>query len=404
MTTTLTLTPDVATASVLLNIADTAYQAPTTAYELIATQYTDSTWAAGTEKNAWTRTIVSGPADPTTKAIFGWGTVNGTKVFWPPFGAYGQFLTTARTLPALVAGARYRLTVQIHRTLKSAAVEIYNGATHMGGVFWPADSANPSTKTLEWVQTGTAASLTINSQEDWPDLRVIRIERLPAVYDPDALVIARTDRNGTAPVRMLEGQGIVGGALVLRDYEPALSGPVTYTVHTGQASPVSASTALNATADVVGLPVLPQHTAIPELTIGLEATRTAATTLHQVIGRSDPLATIGPLSTRTGTVEYLCGTRTSAETVEAIYALGEVVFTRFSGDAARDLYHVPTEVSPVLHTDTYEWTVRVRFAELGRPTGPLLGALGWTYADLTTRTYLEVRTDFPTYIDVVVGD
>jgi hypothetical protein len=61
-----------------------------------------------------------------------------------------------------------------------------------------------------------------------PDFAAVRLEVDDA---PDGeLVILRSDANGQQPVRLLEGQAPASGVLVATDYEPALHGPVTYSV------------------------------------------------------------------------------------------------------------------------------------------------------------------------------
>lgn len=59
-----------------------------------------------------------------------------------------------------------------------------------------------------------------------PEFAAVQLAVTDAPAGP--LEVLRTDVNGTSPVRQLDGQETTAGTLALVDYEPAMTGPVTY--------------------------------------------------------------------------------------------------------------------------------------------------------------------------------
>jgi hypothetical protein len=412
MATTLTLTPEPANGAILIEVTDPQYTDPTVFIDLNGDDYTQSTWDSSTEKNNWTRTWINGATETTPPSSVMMWNANGADVF-QAYGSNqinlgGSILRLTRNFTGLASG-NYRLTVTVYANFSTdidTRIGVVGGLSkYIGHEIFPAQTEASRTFTLDWAQSTSSAGVYVQGINGYPMLSRFRLERLPDSYVPTGYTLIRHDANGSAEVRRLTGQDMQGGVLILRDYEAALAGPVTYTAYSGMAGAVSATetVVLGATNDVLSLPVLPQYRAVPDLTTELTATRPTRATVHQVVGRPDPLVAMGPLSTRSGTVRFLFKIREQAEALEAIYNLGEVLFLRFSLASARDLYHVPTSVSLEVNTETYTYTVVVDYVEVTRPTGPLLGAFGWTYEDIAAKTYLQVKQQYPTYGDLVVG-
>lgn len=97
------------------------------------------------------------------------------------------------------------------------------------------------------------------------------------------------------------------------------------------------------------------------------AARASATVLHDVIGRADPLPSLGTLKARTGTLDLWCATEAGAHDVVALYGLGKVVMLRDAEHPDLEMYHVATDVDiqpESQRTDPWRWVVSVRFAEV----------------------------------------
>lgn len=228
--------------------------------------------------------------------------------------------------------------------------------------------------------------------------------------------LLRSDANGTHPVRTLAGVLPITGPVVVTDYEASLAGTITYT--TSGATPAAGAavtTALDLDQQWLMVPVVPQWSlqvdaAPPARNPGVldfTGQRTSASTVHQVIGRADPLVALGPLLLRTGTLEVWCAGLAQARTLEAAYDRGEVVLLRQQVPGL-DLYHVATQTAiaadPAL-TVPRRWHLTVTYAEVDWPPGDQVGTLGWSIDDVTA-TYATVSVVALTYAtinDLTVG-
>lgn len=221
------------------------------------------------------------------------------------------------------------------------------------------------------------------------------------------VTIARTDSNGVRTVRLRAGQEPSAGILTLVDYEPALTGTLRYEV-TDSAAAVTVTTlaGLALTGTVVGSVYLPAFAVIVPQITGYEADRESATVVHEVIGRTDWLATFGPMRGRRGTLRAHFPTYAAARTLDALCSrLGEPLLLRQPTHPGLDMYFAPTRsrLTPATETAT-TWDVEIEYVEQGWPTGPLLGAAGWTVASVAAwGTCLKVRSDFATCAALVVG-
>ncbi|TDE91589.1 hypothetical protein EXU48_15705 [Occultella glacieicola] len=218
--------------------------------------------------------------------------------------------------------------------------------------------------------------------------------------------ITRTDANGTHPVRLLPNQLPTPSQLIVRDYEAALTGPVTYTLTGAGGSQVT--TSLGSDHPWLFVPVYPQFSAAVESVTGYTSDRATQTTVHQVIGRPDPLVTIGRLQTRAGTLEIWCASHADALTVQNVYSLGHAVMLRQVEHAGLDMYHFARAVT----VDPFapqgartRWRVAVDYVEVNRPTADLAGSLGWNYSELAAAhtSYFEVAFTYADYNALLVG-
>lgn len=228
------------------------------------------------------------------------------------------------------------------------------------------------------------------------------------------VALTRTDVNGSRPVRLLDGQDLDGtGALTITDYEPALTGTVGYAV-----TILDGATREDATATVTfeGTAMLPRLAPAvrPDLGVTLsmvrtyEASRASTTTVHDVIGRRDPLVSLGVQGARRGVMGLFCPTYADALDVEAALGAGEVVLLRQQTYPGMDLYLTATSslVRPSDEETTIRrWEVTVEFVETAAPLGALYGALGWDYAASLARnaTFADSLAEFATFGDLTAG-
>lgn len=224
-----------------------------------------------------------------------------------------------------------------------------------------------------------------------------------------ALTITRSDTNGAGPVRLLEGQTPSAGVLIVTDYEPALSGLLTYTLVDSIGAVVTQSTALvGVTRPWLGVPVLPQlGRQVPFLMDDYGADQDSRGAVHEVIGRIDAVPTLGPLGSRRGSLSVFAPDHAEARSIAAVYSRGQVVHLRQT-QPGLDMYHVATGVGsrPEQHTaGGWRWRVTITYREVARPTGPLLGGLGWDYTQLAGdfADYASARASFLDYADLKVG-
>jgi hypothetical protein len=220
-----------------------------------------------------------------------------------------------------------------------------------------------------------------------------------------AYTFTRTDRNGTAPVRLKAAQSPRNGISV-RDYEAALSSLVAYTLKTENTT-YTAETYLDGTlsqhvkSDILTHVQRPEKRFIPTLVLGHESSRASKSTFHEVVGRADPLVVRGPLASRRGTLEFLALDAAAATAAEGLNDVAGPLFFRFADGVSRDLYFEAEQVS--VNFDEGRWRVRIEYIEVARPTLYLEGGTGTSYGDVKRRqqTYAELQARYATYADLI---
>lgn len=224
--------------------------------------------------------------------------------------------------------------------------------------------------------------------------------------------ITRSDANGTRDVRTRVGdlpRSAAGSAAVIVDSELALSGPVQYRTDTGD---VTAWVDLARDGDGKALePLLPRFTlphapnfyaVVPTVT-GDSGSRGASSTLHDVIGREDPVANLGSLRSRRGTLDVVVEDWLAVQNLEGIVARGQVMHYRQAEHPGRDMYLVPTGVRSVPEADV--WVVSIDYAEVKWPAGHTAGSRAWTFEDLAEglSSFDELPYVYNTFIDLATG-
>ena len=227
-----------------------------------------------------------------------------------------------------------------------------------------------------------------------------------------SVALYRTDQNGRQLVRLLPGQTVTGGALIVRDYEPALVGQITYSAHG-----LSASTFLDrgehrVSRDWASVVARPQYNATADVIPAISRTVGTGSIVHNVIGRSDAPVTLQPSGPASGTVTIVTRSREEAQAFEDLHSLGKAVLFRFAAHESQTVYRDFYAV-----TTTYDATpdpvnslprphhVTLGYTEVRRPAGALLGALGWTYDAVVALgvTYDDLPEQYATYNDLTAG-
>lgn len=236
----------------------------------------------------------------------------------------------------------------------------------------------------------------------------LRLDEVPLVSSRTLASLTRSDSNGTGPVRLFEDQDLLEGTLIVSDYEAALNGFVSYTAVVdipggSQETATALVENMGALLPVIAPATMPQYRQTVPLITGYESQRQSATTVHEVVGRADPLVVLGPLRTRQGQLEMFATDYTAARALVAVYDRGEVVLLRQPDFPGLDMYHVSiaTRIAP----DVNRWRVSVDYVETKNPVGPLLGSLGWTFDQAATSysTFASARAAFPTFNDYTLG-
>lgn len=324
----------------------------------------------------------------------------GAGFFWRTATPVSQ---VTRPITGFIVGRTYRVSFEAVRGSRLRTFGIVGktaGIVPIGSGSW--------VHTVDVVATATSHTLFLGTV-DGVSSTVLRvsIDLIPVGYIEGRFSLTRTDAAGTRPVRLLEGQALTDGALVVEDSEASMKGPVTYTLLTPAGEAITRSTTLEGSEGYRLHPVpFPQLAQTAGLVTGYDASRSSATTEHQVIGRPDPVVRLAGLRSRRGTLTLWCDSYESLRDLIGVYERTEVVLLRQPDYAGLDLYHACIEVREGPYDDGGKrWRLDVTYAEVGYPTGPLLGAQGWTWTDLVGAypTWTAVVDAFPTWTAAQIG-
>lgn len=191
------------------------------------------------------------------------------------------------------------------------------------------------------------------------------------------------------------------GDLVLTDYEAA-SGAVAYT-----AGAATVQVSWDIGAPWIFVPVMPNYSIRIKSLIDYSAGGDSLGSVHQLLGRDDPVAILRGMATRRGTMRLYCGTFAEAQAVVDATRRGEVLMLRQPEHRGMDMYFTATSYGiPVLETRgaASVFGVDLGYVQLARPSGDLSGALGWTFAALAAAypTFSALPTAYATFQDVLL--
>lgn len=216
--------------------------------------------------------------------------------------------------------------------------------------------------------------------------------------------VRATGANGTRDVRTMTGQlPHTTGDLVLDDYEAA-QGATTYTVTTA-AGTVSGTIVLALSSPWLGTPENPQHSAPVRAVMEYGAGAATRSTVHEPDGPYDPIVIVLGGSTRRGTLTVEAGDYPAALALLRLCQRGQTMMLRQLQHAGMDMYFLPmqADILTVRAAGQHSrFDLSVQYIEVGRPTGALSGALGWTWAELETSfaTWGDVFDAYATWGDV----
>ena len=225
-----------------------------------------------------------------------------------------------------------------------------------------------------------------------------------------AVVLTRTDVNGANPVRMRTGQAVSSGSLILTDYEPALTGGISYDVVDSAGTRKSAATTLEKPGGYLerfAAVQVPSSQHVATLITGYDAERPTSTTVHEIVGREDPVPVVGPLRLRRGSLEVFSKDYAEARHAAATASAPLLMF-RQSDYPGMDMWLTPTRIRTRPLEETaggWRWSTTIEYVEVRPPRVPLLGDAGWTFDDVaaTYPTFAAVRSTYATFADLLVG-
>lgn len=237
--------------------------------------------------------------------------------------------------------------------------------------------------------------------------------------------ILRIDANGIHPVRAqahifpyylantTDDEMPADGPLTLTDYEPALTGWVEYRVQleeleygegVGHVEP--GWTHLDGGLPRISIPAAPAYNLTAEAVIDYDAQMPDRSTVHQIVGRGDPIIVQGGRSTRTGRLGIVLESYAPARNMLALLGKRRTCLYRQAEHRGMDMYFHPSDVS--LKPEVKDgvgtvWRLDVGYTELAWPDGY---RAGFDFADYNSlrssyASYTEVSTKFANYFDVV---
>lgn len=238
--------------------------------------------------------------------------------------------------------------------------------------------------------------------------------------------LIRVDGRGTAAVRTPAGTFPLTGSATIIDHEGSLipGDQITYLARnaagtlaylnapqqwwTGQLW-LDVPTAPDLSLDLAGLGIV---------LFDLSATYDSAGTVHQVIGRADPVTVLGPLRLPAGILEFVCPNLPAARTLVRALSAQAVLGLRQSDLSTVDGYFTVDAVTlapadeRTWNTDTERlerrWRVSVTYTGAAAPSGDAgsgTAAAAWTYDALAASTARadEVPVEFGTYAHLATG-
>lgn len=227
--------------------------------------------------------------------------------------------------------------------------------------------------------------------------------RLTIAASGSVVTVTRSDANGTRPVRLIAGKLPRTGTFDLTDYEPSLTGQVQYRAKTSTEE-AAAWTTLGSQLPRFVMPSIPLFSVEVDNVYAYAAARESRATVHEVVGRRDPIIVQGKLGTRRGSLGIYCPDHDSVMRLLAMFERGQTVMYRQSEHAGMDMYFIPVNASPA--PSGKSWELSVSYVEMDYPAGDVQSDPDWTFTKLaaTGGTFDAVAADYRTFVDLVLGE
>lgn len=189
--------------------------------------------------------------------------------------------------------------------------------------------------------------------------------------------IGRNDSNGATTVRVPPGTFPRTTPVTLIDWEASIRGVVNYWTNAAAGATGTTVTAFTKAPYLV-TPLRPSQSLELEAVGDYSAGRTSLGTVYQVPDRPDPLAALGRLTARTGTLSIWCADHATAALREAVLDMTGVAMLKTPDQAGMDMYFITNGTDKAENEDGRSWTLSVDYTEVSRPTSPI-NSSAWTF-------------------------
>lgn len=296
-------------------------------------------------------------------------------------GAYGE-----KTLTGLSVGVKYKIRMWSHRVTGGGGGSMRLSAHTTGGTELASTgrwvSWSGGWLELEFTATATShlirANLADASTPEW------WVDTVTVAGSWAGTRLYRTDDNGVdAVVRLSSGHEVSGGTMTVEDWEPALTGNITYRVVDGSGGTATAAAVTFApTPDVEavdGLWVTRPDTAASNVGAAgaptsahpawvdadrYRAAREFLGSTHQIIGSAAPASNPGPLSLRRGTMGIHCASYADALKLVELLNPGQPLRLIQPRMAGMDMLFTAADATESPASSTWNrWTVDLTFTE-----------------------------------------
>lgn len=222
------------------------------------------------------------------------------------------------------------------------------------------------------------------------------------------LGIVRADDNGTRPVRLPAGTLPAAAPLTVTDFEPALSGQVQYRVKTSLEELTAWTTLARP-----GLPMAPRfilphnplYAVVVETVTDYSAARTTSATVHEIIGRPDPILALGLMRPRAGRLEVFSRTYQDARDLESLFERGQVAMYRQPENPGADMYLVALDLE-TRQEEQVAWITTINYQEVNAPAGDVLTRMDWTFDALAEAhdTFEDVTRAYANFNQLTISE
>lgn len=436
----LTLTPYVASQTIYLyGLNVQQYAAARIIFKTNIAASDSANWSqGGSNPTNGSRTITIGTYStaPSGWAHYAWveGTyrsdATGTTATYP-----AESQSIRRTITGLTVGHEYTVRVRgaAYSFTPDGSGSGWTGVSvkwQLGvvGIGWAESNASAGTATYTFTATATSRAIDVrlpdaftatggtSSSSTWTSVQaefVVVEDTSPPSVTYSLVSLTRADNNGTRPVRMYAGQGVSAGVLITTDYEPAFQGLVSYRAVVRNTAVGSRDETVQASVDFTGsvdrlriAPAsLPSEGVWVDAATDYSAERESSTTVARVIGRVDPVVTLGRQGLRTGSETFYASDHQTALAIARTFDSGEVMFVRHPDRVGMDMYCAGTRVHVEPTSSALRWLVAVDYTEVLAPSTALLESFGWTVSANLARnlTLAASRAEFATVLDLLIG-